>query len=176
MPCALQLTDPGSVLLSFTRDDVDIISRETGFKGFYRLDVLNLRHRLFNGGWGPVLRRELLVRHDAVCVLPYDPWLDQVVLIEQVRIGALEKSDNPWMLELVAGLIDTDESPEEVAAPDYPLLPVTRWQRRVCASVLCAGRQPWCRRYSRSGRGRRGYPRKSVAARAGSARPAQRPD
>ena len=142
MPCALQLTDPGSVLLSFTRDDVDIISRETGFKGFYRLDVLNLRHRLFNGGWGPVLRRELFVRHDAVCVLPYDPWLDQVVLIEQVRIGALEKSDNPWMLELVAGLIDTDESPEEVAhreadeeapdpalaAPDYPLLPVTRWQ------------------------------------------------
>lgn len=115
MPCALQLTDPGSVLLSFTRDDVDIISRETGFKGFYRLDVLNLRHRLFNGGWGPVLRRELFMRHDAVCVLPYDPWLDQVVLIEQVRIGALEKSDNPWMLELVAGLIDTDESPEEVA-------------------------------------------------------------
>ena len=101
--------------MSFTRDDVDIISRETGFKGFYRLDVLNLRHRLFNGGWGPVLRRELFVRHDAVCVLPYDPWLDQVVLIEQVRIGALEKSDNPWMLELVAGLIDTDESPEEVA-------------------------------------------------------------
>ena len=66
--------------MSFTRDDVDIISRETGFKGFYRLDVLNLRHRLFNGGWGPVLRRELFVRHDAVCVLPYDPWLDQVVL------------------------------------------------------------------------------------------------
>lgn len=105
----------GDITLSFTRDDVEIISRETGFKGFYRLDVLTLRHRLFNGGWGPELRRELFVRHDAVCVLPYDPWLDQVVLIEQVRIGAIEKSERPWMIELVAGLIDKNEAPEEVA-------------------------------------------------------------
>ncbi|WP_304639654.1 NUDIX domain-containing protein [Pseudomonas sp.] len=100
---------------NFTRDDVEIISREPGFTGFYRLDILTLRHRLFGGGWGPELRRELFVRHDAVCVLPYDPWEDAVVLIEQVRIGALEKSDRPWMLELVAGLIDKDEQPEEVA-------------------------------------------------------------
>ncbi|MEH6564968.1 MAG: NUDIX domain-containing protein [Halopseudomonas sp.] len=101
--------------MSFTRADVEIISRESGFKGFYRLDVLTLRHRLFNGGWGPALRRELFVRHDAVCVLPYDPWLDQLVLIEQLRVGAIDKSERPWMLELVAGLIDKDEAPEEVA-------------------------------------------------------------
>jgi ADP-ribose pyrophosphatase len=102
-------------LKNFTRDDVEIISREPGFTGFYRLDILTLRHRLFGGGWGPELRRELFVRHDAVCVLPYDPWEDAVVLIEQVRIGALDKSERPWMLELVAGLIDKDEQPEEVA-------------------------------------------------------------
>jgi len=99
----------------FTRADVEVLDRQTGFKGFYRLDVLTLRHRLFNGGWGPALRRELFVRHDAVCVLPYDPWLDRVVLIEQVRVGALDKSERPWMLELVAGLIDKGESPEQVA-------------------------------------------------------------
>ncbi|HDZ57048.1 MAG TPA: NUDIX domain-containing protein [Pseudomonas xinjiangensis] len=100
---------------NFTRKDVEIVSREAAFRGFYRLDILTLRHRLFNGGWGPELRRELFVRHDAVCVLPYDPWLDSVVLIEQVRIGALDKSERPWMIELVAGLIDKDEAPEEVA-------------------------------------------------------------
>jgi ADP-ribose pyrophosphatase len=50
-----------------------------------------------------------------VCVLPYDPQRDCVVLIEQFRVGALDKSANPWLLELVAGLIDKDEVPEEVA-------------------------------------------------------------
>ena len=79
------------------------------------MDVLTLRHRLFAGGWGPELRRELFVRPDAVCVLPYDPWLDRVVLVEQMRVGALDKRDSPWMLELVAGLFDADETPEEVA-------------------------------------------------------------
>ncbi|MFO7705845.1 MAG: NUDIX domain-containing protein [Halopseudomonas sp.] len=121
---------------NFSRNDVEIIRREPGFKGFYRLDVLTLRHRLFSGGWGPELRRELFVRPDAVCVLPYDPWEDQVVLIEQMRIGALEKSDRPWLLELVAGLIDEDELPEQVAHREAQeeaglalreLLPISRY-------------------------------------------------
>ena len=100
---------------NFTRADVEIIRRETGFSGFYRMDILTLRHRLFRGGWGPELRRELFVRRDAVCVLPYDPWADTVVLLEQVRVGALDKSERPWLIELVAGLFDDDESPEDVA-------------------------------------------------------------
>lgn len=100
---------------TFTRADVDIIRRETGFRGFYRLDILTLRHRLFGGGWGPELRRELFMRRDAVCVLPYDPWEDTVVLLEQVRVGALDKRERPWLIELVAGLFDSDESPEDVA-------------------------------------------------------------
>ncbi len=95
--------------------DVEVIQREICFKGFYRLDRLHLRHRQFAGGMGPQLSRELFVRHDAVCVLPYDPQRDTVVLLEQFRVGAMEKSANPWLLELVAGLIDKDEQPEEVA-------------------------------------------------------------
>lgn len=95
--------------------DIEILERESCFKGFYKLDRLSLRHRQFSGEMGPVLSRELFVRHNAVCVLPYDPQRDRVVLIEQFRVGAMHKSDNPWLLELVAGLIDTDEEPEEVA-------------------------------------------------------------
>lgn len=97
------------------QDDVEIIEREACFRGFYRLDRLHLRHRQFSGEMGPALSRELFVRHDAVCVLPYDPQRDAVVLIEQFRVGAMEKSANPWLLELVAGLIDKDEEPEAVA-------------------------------------------------------------
>jgi ADP-ribose pyrophosphatase len=94
---------------------VEIVEREACFRGFYALDRLHLRHEQFRGGMGPLISRELFVRHDAVCVLPYDPQLDRVVLIEQFRVGALDKSAHPWLLELVAGLIDKAESPEQVA-------------------------------------------------------------
>ena len=94
---------------------VEIVEREVCFRGFYALDRLHLRHEQFRGGMGPLISRELFVRHDAVCVLPYDPQLDRVVLIEQFRVGALDKSAHPWLLELVAGLIDKAESPEQVA-------------------------------------------------------------
>ncbi|MCY1176984.1 ADP-ribose pyrophosphatase [compost metagenome] len=94
---------------------VEIVEREACFRGFYALDRVHLRHELFAGGMGPVISRELFVRHDAVCVLPYDPLRDAVVLIEQFRVGALDKSAHPWLLELVAGLIDKDEEPEDVA-------------------------------------------------------------
>ncbi|MFI8381604.1 NUDIX domain-containing protein [Pseudomonas sp. NPDC079086] len=97
------------------QEDVQVLEREACFSGFYKLDRLRLRHRQFAGDMGPELSRELFVRHDAVCVLPYDPQRDCVVLIEQFRVGALDKSANPWLLELVAGLIDKDEQPEEVA-------------------------------------------------------------
>ncbi len=96
-------------------DDVEVLKRETCFQGFYKLDRLHLRHRQFSGSMGPQLSRELFVRHDAVCVLPYDATRDCVVLIEQFRVGAMDKVANPWLIELVAGLIDKDEEPEEVA-------------------------------------------------------------
>lgn len=123
-------------------DDIEIIERENCFKGFYKLDRLRLRHRQFSGEMGPALSRELFVRHDAVCVLPYDPQRDTVVLIEQFRVGAMQKATNPWMLELVAGLIDKDEEPEEVARREAveeanltlgALWPITQYFRRPAA-------------------------------------------
>lgn len=94
---------------------VEIVKRANCFQGFYKLDKVHLRHELFAGGMGREISRELFVRHDAVCVLPYDPLRDEVVLIEQFRVGALDKVANPWLIEMVAGLIDKDEQPEDVA-------------------------------------------------------------
>ncbi|RZA06109.1 MAG: NUDIX domain-containing protein [Proteobacteria bacterium] len=98
-----------------TPREIEIIERENCFQGFYKLDRLHLRHEQFAGGMGTPISRELFVRHDAVCALPYDPQRDEVVLIEQFRVGPLDKVDNPWLIEMVAGLIDKDEQPEEVA-------------------------------------------------------------
>ena len=94
---------------------VEIVKRENGYQGFYKLDRVHLRHELFAGGMSREISREVFVRHDAVCVLPYDPQRDEVVLIEQFRVGALGKTETPWLIELVAGLIDKAEVPEEVA-------------------------------------------------------------
>ncbi|MCK1978443.1 hypothetical protein LNK15_15520, partial [Jeotgalicoccus huakuii] len=66
----------------------EIIERANCFQGFYKLDKLRLRHELFAGGMGREISRELFVRHDAGCVLRYDPLRDEVVLIEQFRVGA----------------------------------------------------------------------------------------
>ena len=99
----------------FKRPDVRIEHQETVYQGFYQVQKLTLKHRLFQGGWSRELSRELVVRLPAVAVLMYDPSRDQVVLIEQFRVGALVHEDGPWQLEMVAGMIDTDETPEQVA-------------------------------------------------------------
>jgi ADP-ribose pyrophosphatase len=83
------------------------------YEGFYNMDRYTLTHQTF-AGQTLTIQRELMDRHDAVCVLPLDLSTGHVVLVEQFRVGAL-RQDNPWLLELVAGLIDKDEVPEQVA-------------------------------------------------------------
>lgn len=61
------------------------------------------------------MEREVLIKNHAVAVLLFDPDRDEVVLVRQFRVGLLEETQSPWMLELVAGLIDTEESPAEIA-------------------------------------------------------------
>lgn len=72
------------------------------------------KHKLFAGGWSPLIRREVLERGHAVAVLLYDPVLDELVFIEQFRIGALPTSPSPWLLEVVAGMIESAEDPDDV--------------------------------------------------------------
>ncbi|MEJ2061085.1 MAG: NUDIX domain-containing protein [Gammaproteobacteria bacterium] len=90
------------------------LDRDTLYEGFYNLYRYHLRHQLFAGGTSDVMTRELIDRGHAAGVLPYDPQRDRVVLIEQFRVGAMESSKGPWLMEVVAGLIDPGESPEEV--------------------------------------------------------------
>jgi ADP-ribose pyrophosphatase len=96
------------------RPTVEIVDRTTVYDGFFRLDRYHLRHRLYRGDMSPVLTRELFERGHAVAVLPYDPIRDEVVLLEQFRIGAIHEA-NPWLREVVAGIIEPGESREEVA-------------------------------------------------------------
>lgn len=92
-----------------------VIKKTTLYQGFFKLFALDLKHELYAGGESPPLYRELLVRGDAVAVLPYDPQRDEVVLIEQFRIGAMDDPSGPWLMEVIAGFQEPDEDPEAVA-------------------------------------------------------------
>jgi ADP-ribose pyrophosphatase len=93
------------------KKDVYIKDQQCLYQGFLSIKQYQLQHKLFQGGLSEVLTREVVIRPNAAAVLPYDPQLDRVVLIEQFRTGALEE-DNPWLIEIVAGLIEPPESPD----------------------------------------------------------------
>lgn len=109
--------------LSFTEKDFEVVERKVLHEGIFRYVQYQLRHRLFKGGWTPVMQREVIERSCAAGVLPYDPILDQVVLISQFRVGALSHLQSaqgptqttPWVIEIVAGLLGNQEGPAEVA-------------------------------------------------------------
>ena len=94
--------------------DVEILEKTVCFEGFFRIERYRLRHRLFSGDWSHPLVRELFERGHAAAVLPYDPIRDEVVLIEQFRVGALNAPGGPWLMEIVAGIIEADETTEDV--------------------------------------------------------------
>ena len=99
----------------FGQDDCVLNSRETCFNGFFKIDKFTLKHKLFAGGWSAEMDREIFIRADATCVLPYDPVEGTVVLVEQFRAPVIGQKQSPWLIELVAGMNEPGESPEEVA-------------------------------------------------------------
>ena len=101
--------------LSYGSGDVEVETRETVFKGYFRMDALTLRHRRFDDSWTDGIRREMFERGDAVAVLPWHVESDKVILIEQFRPGAIRGDDSPWMLEAVAGVVEAGETDIDVA-------------------------------------------------------------
>ncbi len=91
-----------------------ILQMETITDGFLPVKRYRLQHSLFAGGVSAELMRERVEGYAAASLLPYDPVTDQVVLIEQFRIGALEDRAGAWITEVVGGIIEGDESPEQV--------------------------------------------------------------
>lgn len=107
----------------YTKSDIEVRDKKSGYSGFFEINAYTLRHRHFNGEWGNEITREVFERGHAVGILPYDPVRDEVVLIEQFRPGAFialkspwfEDDASPWLYEAVAGIIEPGESPADVA-------------------------------------------------------------
>ena len=101
--------------MRFTDKDVKTVECRTVYDGYFRIDRYRLRHRLHAGGWSGEMTREVFERGHAVGVLPYDPVRDEVVLLEQFRVGALAAGWAPWLIEIVAGIVEEGETAEDVA-------------------------------------------------------------
>ena len=93
----------------------EIMHVETVYDGFLQMKKYRLRHSLFAGGMSPVLNRERVESFQAASVLLYDPLRDQVALVEQFRIGAIESPKGAWVLETIGGILEGDETPVDVA-------------------------------------------------------------
>jgi len=98
-----------------TEKKFTIIEENTHYQGFFSLKSFTLKHTLYKGGWSQPITRELFHRGNCVAVLLYDPLRDEVVIIEQFRVGAMQMPEQAWLLEIVAGAIEPGETAEEVA-------------------------------------------------------------
>ena len=99
--------------LSFT-----IEKTEPLYKGFFNAARYFFRHSLFRGGESNLVAREVFLRTPAAAALLYDDKLDNVVLVEQLRVGAMieagDDTESAWMLEVAAGIAEPGEKPEDV--------------------------------------------------------------
>ena len=92
------------------------------FDDFFKVDEVIVAHQRYDGTMSGDERRLVFERGDAVAVLLFDADSRSVVVVEQFRVPALiarrrdnAPTTNGWMTELVAGMIDGDETAEQAA-------------------------------------------------------------
>jgi nudix-type nucleoside diphosphatase (YffH/AdpP family) len=90
-----------------------VVATERIYEGWNTLDVLTVE---VMGADGDVRRhkRELVDHGEAAVVLPIDRARGVAFLVRQWRTGLLS-SDNPYLLEACAGIVDPGETPEIAA-------------------------------------------------------------
>ena len=93
-------------------NEVEIVSRVRILDGFFKIDEVEFRHQRADCSMSPVLKRVSLDRGDGVAVVVHNTEADTVVLVRQFRYSTYVKGPG-WMLELAAGVIETDQSPEQ---------------------------------------------------------------
>lgn len=107
-----------SSTLSLTQrntNDIEVLKRDVLGQGWGTLERYHLKHRRFDNTWSEEIDRDLYTIGEVAAVLLYDPKCDTVLLTEQFRTCGLRYGEATWLVEIVAGLIDGDDAPEETA-------------------------------------------------------------
>ena len=92
-----------------------IINKKNLYSGFFSLNKYEFIHKKHGGEWTGNVEREIFSGAHVSTLLPYDPVKKEIILIQQFRAGALSRYDEKYLLEIVAGIIDEGENPEETA-------------------------------------------------------------
>ena len=99
---------------------VEIRNKRRLFDDFFKVDELIVAHERYDGRMSGDERRLVFERDDAAAVLLFDADARSVVLVEQFKPATLigRRRDDPstadgWITELVAGMIDAGESPDQ---------------------------------------------------------------
>lgn len=92
---------------------VEILSKNQVFnKAIFRIDEVHLKHETYDQGMTEEIVRLNLDRGDSVAAVVHDPQQDTLIFTEQFRYPTYDKGPG-WILELPAGMLRKDESPEE---------------------------------------------------------------
>jgi ADP-ribose pyrophosphatase len=93
-------------------ETAELVRHELAYQGYFKVGRYFFRHSLHRGGQSAVISREVFERGQAGAVLPYDPVRDEVVLIRQFRAGSYVAGHHPFTWEIVAGIIEANETAE----------------------------------------------------------------
>ena len=92
-----------------------IINKKNLYNGFFSLNRYEFIHKKHDGTWTDKVEREIFSGAHVSTLLPYDPIKKEIILIQQFRAGVLSRYDDDYLYEIVAGIIDKNEKPEETA-------------------------------------------------------------
>jgi len=118
-----------------------LVKKEFLYSGFFKLNKYHLSNQLFKGGWSEIYTREVFERGNAAAVLLFDQKRDRLIFVEQFRPGAINTSESPWLIELVAGMIEENETPETVVkreSIEESGSPITQI-RKICEYLVSPG-------------------------------------
>jgi len=94
----------------------EVLKKERIFNEFFKIDRVDLKHEKFDNDEWIHVRRYHMNRPDAVAIVLENVETKKIILVDQFRYASLKQSErNGWLLEIVAGLIDHGETPEECA-------------------------------------------------------------
>ena len=97
-----------------SEEKAELVRHEVAFQGYFKVVRYFFRHSLHKGGMSGEISREVFERGQAGGVLMYDPQRDEVVMIRQFRAGAYAAGHHAWVWEVVAGIIEENETAEQM--------------------------------------------------------------
>jgi len=99
-----------------------IVRRRRVFDDCFKIDELLVTHGQIDGTMSAVQKRLVFERGDSIAVLLLHVERKSVVLVEQFKVPALvarrrddPSTNNGWIVETAAGMINADETPEAAA-------------------------------------------------------------